>query len=135
MIDKLFGSNSLIEKSLDASWLRNETISHNIANVDTPGYKRKTVKFEEYLNSQLEGSLETRTTDKRHIKASTGNSEVTPRVTVDHSNMSMRLDGNNVDIENEMASMAKNTIKYNTLVQSLNARLRRLRSAIDEGGR
>ena len=49
--------------------------------------------------------------------------------------MSTRLDGNNVDIEYEMAEMAKNSIRYDTLIQSLNNRLRRLQSVISEGRR
>ena len=40
---------NVLEKASDASWTRNSVISNNIANVDTPGYKRKDIRFEEYL--------------------------------------------------------------------------------------
>jgi len=58
---------------------------------------------------------------------------VEPTVTQDNTTLSMRLDGNNVDIDTEMASMAKNTIKYNVMIQSLNTEFRRIKSAIKEG--
>jgi len=50
MLGRILAGTDVLEKSLDAALLRNEAISQNIANVDTPGYKRKTVAFEEYLN-------------------------------------------------------------------------------------
>ena len=56
MLNKLLFPKNNLEKSLDASWLRNDIISQNIANVDTPNYKRKEVKFEEYLNSEMKYS-------------------------------------------------------------------------------
>ena len=46
MLDKVFLQTRNLEKALDATWTRNDVISQNIANVDTPGYKRKTLKFE-----------------------------------------------------------------------------------------
>lgn len=128
MINRLFSKYRLMEKSLDASWLRNETIAQNIANVDTSGYKRKTVRFEEYLDDSKSVTL--KRTRNGHIAGGSGEKI---SVMTDHSHLSTRLDGNNVDIENEMALMARNTIKYSTLVQNLNTRLRRLKSVINEG--
>ena len=46
---------NVLEKASDASWTRNSVISNNIANVDTPGYKRKDVQFEQYLQSAVSG--------------------------------------------------------------------------------
>lgn len=124
----------LSEKALDAAWIRNKTISQNIANADTPAYKRKTVKFEELLNNASNRSFTGSNTHKMHIKI--GDSDNTGiRVLTDNKNLSSRLDGNNVDIDNEMASMAKNTIKYNVLIQNINAGFRRLKSVINEGRR
>lgn len=133
MIDKMFNSKKVVEKALDAAWLRNEAISQNIANVDTPGYKRKDVKFEEYLNDAIDKSgFKGFTTDKRHIPIGGNNiDDVEIKVTEENRNLSMRLDGNNVDIEAEMAAMAKNTIKYNALVQR--AGFSSLRYVITEG--
>ena len=135
MFDKLTSNYRVLEKALDAAWLRNEAISQNIANVDTPNYKKKTVAFEEYLNDAMDGKgFKGFTTDRRHIQIG-GDSidSVDIKVTKDNKDTSYRLDGNNVDIESEMASQAKNDIKYNTLIQSLNTGYKRIKSVISEG--
>jgi flagellar basal-body rod protein FlgB len=131
MIRNLFTQYKLTERSLDASWLRNEVIAQNLANVDTPGYKRKTVKFEGYLSGKTDKYITARKTRNGHTDFSKIENGIS--VETEYSELSTRLDGNNVDIEYEMAEMAKNSIRYNTLIQSLNNRLRRLRSAINEG--
>jgi flagellar basal-body rod protein FlgB len=123
MIDGIFNNTKVLEKALDGTWTRNEAIAQNIANADTPGYKRKTVAFEEYLKDAMDGStIDNSSVDNVEIK-----------VGQDNSTLSTRSDGNNVDIESEMASMAKNTIEYETLVQSISSSYKRLASAIKEG--
>lgn len=136
MFDKLTNHLQLREKALDAAWLRNEVISQNIANVDTPGYKRSTVSFEEYLEgaSQKNG-FKGNKTSSRHINIGNSNDNVKIRITKDNKNLSTRLDGNNVDIETEMASLAKNDIRYNALVQSISGSYERIKSVISEGKR
>ena len=135
MFDKLVGRTGLMEKALDAAWLRDEVISSNLANIDTPNYKRKTVAFEKYLNDALDkGKIKGNKTDERHISIGKKDlNEVKITVNEDNSASSIRLDGNNVDVEVEMAEMAKNTIKYNTVIQSLNAELNRLKTVITNG--
>ena len=135
MFEKLASHLNLREKALDAAWLRNEVIAQNIANVDTPGYKRKNVAFEEYLGEAMDSSgFKGNTTDSRHIRIGAGNTDnIRIRLTNDYSNLSNRLDGNNVDIEKEMADSAKNDIRYNTLIQSVSDSYRKLMSAITEG--
>jgi len=125
VIDKIYGNSRILEKSLDACWLREEVISQNIANFDTPGYKRKTVTFEEYLAEALD------TKDRKNINVN----NIDIKVSEDHSNLSMRIDGNNVDIDTEMSSLVKNSIRYNVLIQSLNAGFSRFKSVISEGRR
>jgi flagellar basal-body rod protein FlgB len=135
MLEKLFSNTKITAKALDATWLRNDAIAQNIANVDTPGYKRKTVKFEEYLSDAIDGNgIKGNLTDKRHIPIGTANvDDISIQVTEDNKSLSTRLDGNNVDIENEMALMAKNTIQYNTLIQRISGQFKTLRSVIKEG--
>lgn len=137
MIEKLYEKSNILEKAVNAAWERNNTISQNLANVDTPNYKRKDVAFEEYLNAALDGSkLEGTVTDKRHIKINSNNiDEIEPALVQDNSDTSMRLDGNNVDIDSEMAGLAKNTIQYNTLIQLINNNYSKIKSVISEGGR
>lgn len=137
MIQNLYNNNKILEKSLDAAWARNDTIAQNLSNIDTPTYKRKDVAFEQYLNDSLgKSSLEGQLTDKRHIPIHSKDiDKVEPTVTEDSSDTSMRIDGNNVDIDNEMSYMAKNTIKYNTLVQLINGSYSRIKNVIAEGRR
>ena len=123
MLIKLLFPNNHLEKSLDATWLRNDVISQNIANADTPGYKRKEVQFEEFLSSELKNSRIT--SGKSRIS---GSGDI--RITEDHKNYSYRLDGNNVDIEQEMAQMAMNTLRYNTLIQRMSGQFSKIRTII-----
>lgn len=126
MLTNMLFTKVKLEKALDASWLRNEVISNNIANVDTPGYKRKTVKFEEFLNQEMKTS-----------KIQSGQTRLNASdilVSEDTSSLSYRIDGNNVDIEQEMALMAMNSIRYNTMIQKMNGDFQKLRNVI-RGGR
>jgi flagellar basal-body rod protein FlgB len=135
MLEKLTSNLKLREKALDAAWTRNEVISQNIANDDTPGYKAKTVRFEEYLADALDNdSFKGNTTDKRHFDISgTSADKANITITTENKDLSTRLDGNNVDIESENASLAKNDIRYNTIIQSVGASYSRLKSAINGG--
>ena len=136
MFDKLTSNLRLREKALDAAWIRNEVIAQNIANVDTPGYKKSSVAFEEYLQGASEKSgFKGNTTDRRHIPIGKSNENAKIRIVRDNSELSTRLDGNNVDIEAEMAEMAKNNIRYYTLVQSVTDSYQRIRTVINEGRR
>lgn len=136
MLDRILFRTKVLEKSLDASALRNEVIAQNIANVDTPGYNRKTVSFEEELSDALSknSSFKGKRTDPRHIPIGGRNiDEVGINVSDDNNSRVMRLDGNNVDIENEMAQLAENNIRYNVLIQRMNSAFSKMKSVIKEG--
>lgn len=122
-----FNYVNVLQKTADASWYRNEVISNNIANVDTPGYKRKDVQFETYLMSSLDGgdSLDANI-------AAVDMDELNPTTFVDQSNLSYRLDGNNVDINTESAELAKNQLRYYTLLDSMSQEFNRLKSAMSK---
>ena len=136
MIEKIFNRTKVLEKALDASWKKNEVISHNIANVDTPNYKRKTVKFEEFLEDAINSSkIKGSQTHEKHIPIGYDSIDnIKIDISTDYSDYSMRLDGNNVDIENEMAQLAKNNIKYSTLTQRISGMFKSIKSVIREGG-
>lgn len=106
----------VLDKAADASWLRNEAISNNIANVDTPGYKRQDVAFESVLKKAL-GNNRYESTDEKVATARTKNLSV--RTFTDYANYSYRLDGNNVDVENENVMLAENQLKYQGLLTSI----------------
>lgn len=121
----------LIKKGLDASSLRSKVIANNIANINTKGYKKYSVSFEETLNKSMD-DLNMKTTDERHINAVPDSGEV--RIEQDTSS-SMREDGNNVDIDLEMANQAANTLMYNAMISQINNRLSNERYIITGGGR
>ncbi len=127
----------LLEKGLDAASLRNRVIANNLANVDTPGFKRSDVLFEDELRKALsqQGKITGYITNARHIPiGGRPVAAVTPQV-VPSNDTTMRNDGNNVDIDREMAALAKNTIIYTALAQELNGEFGKLRTAITEGRR
>ena len=126
LLSNLLFNKQNLERSLDATWLRNSVISQNIANVDTPGYKRKVVKFEEFLNDEMKTGKITNGTSRAQADGI--------QITEDPVGSSYRSDGNNVDIENEMALLAANSLRYNTLIQRMNGDFQRLRNVI-KGGR
>lgn len=136
MLHRLFSHMGVLEKALDASWLRNEVIAHNIANADTPGYKKYRVEFEEELKSALEAStLKGKRTRPKHLDIGASSiDQVRPQV-VRTDGTQMREDGNNVDMDEEMTSLAKNAIMYNALVQKISGEFRKLKTVINEGRR
>ena len=113
----VFDYVNVLNKAADAAWTRNDVLANNIANMDTPGYKRQDVDFE----SQLKQAM--RSTRFKSVDARVGainDTELETRVYTDASGFSYRLDGNNVDIDTETARLAENQIRYNGLVQSMN---------------
>lgn len=134
MFDRMFTNVSYLQKGLDASDLRNQVISNNIANAETPGFKSSSVAFETMFQDALKssGQFETKTTREKHRAFTPSVSEVEPAV-VQNSDTSMRMDGNNVDIDYQNAQLAKNQLYYTALVEKLNGEYTRLRMAIREG--
>ncbi len=132
MTDKLFGGNyPLLKQALHACALRQEAIAHNIANVNTPGYRRIDVSFEEFLRSARTSSL--KTTDPRHFPSAPPQMP-NPQVSADED-APMRPDGNTVDIEYEMAMLAENQIRFQALSQLITGRYQSLKTVITGGGR
>lgn len=119
----------LLQKALDASSLRSKTSANNIANVNTKGYKKYYVTFEESLKNQVD-NLNLKTTTDKHITDATSIGEA--KVEQDTTS-SMNPDGNNVDIDSEMANQAANTMMYNALITQVNSRLSLERYIINGG--
>lgn len=117
----------ILDKAADASWLRNEAISNNISNVDTPGYKRQDVAFESVLSKAL-GKNRYKSTDAKVAEAKSKNLSV--RTFTDNASFSYRLDGNNVDIDNENVMLAENQLKYQGLLTSINNEFENLKSVM-----
>jgi flagellar basal-body rod protein FlgB len=123
----------LLEKSLNVSALRYEVIANNLANIDTPGFKKSYVVFEEILRDALEDkkSISIRRTHPGHFGISDRIEEIQPRVEKD-TQTSLRLEGNNVDIEDEMIQLVMNSVNHNFAVQRLNSKLAAMRYVISD---
>jgi flagellar basal-body rod protein FlgB len=136
LLERIFDSKTqfILNESMDAASLRNNVIADNIANVDTPKFKRSEVIFEENLKKVLEKNTiyaKLRVTHPRHIQIGEGRSldNFEPEVRL-LDDLSFRNDENNVDIDVEMAKMSKNKIHYDSLGQSMNNEFQLLRLAI-----
>ena len=120
---------NVLNKAAEASWTKNEIIANNIANVDTPDYKRKDLNFESLLSEALSTtSTHTKNMDKK--VANLNVASLNPRVYTEYSELSYRYDGNNVDIDTEQAYLADNQIKYYTLLDSMTHEFTRLKSVL-----
>ena len=136
MWNNLFKSVDFMQRGLSAAWTRNAVIRNNIANVETPNFKASDVEFESHLARAIQEPrfIGTKThPGHRDIGCYNNIDSVTPQIIKRRDDLSMRMDGNNVDIEDENVKLAQNSLYYNTVVEKMNSELRRLRSAINEG--
>lgn len=104
-----------MKQAMGAVSKREEVISNNIANVNTKGYKRFDVVLKDEINNKNDISL--KRTHSKHLQD--GSVDSSYEVKRDDSS-SMRLDGNNVDVDVEMSNLAANSILFNSLVTSIN---------------
>ncbi len=118
---------NVLTKAADASWKRNTVISNNIANVDTPNFKRSDLNFEDLLKQEL-GRSKYVTLDAKigdlHMN------HLDPKTYMDYSNYSYRLDGNNVDIDNEEAELASEQLRYLGLSDSISQEISRYKTVM-----
>jgi flagellar basal-body rod protein FlgB len=124
----VFDYINVLGTSLDATAKRGSIISNNIANVNTPNYKREDISFETELKNAFVNA-EGNTVDSRvkNLNLST----LGQNVYTDYSELSYRYDGNNVDIDTENGILAKTQIKYNGLIELLNKDFDALQSVMN----
>ena len=118
---------NLLTKAADASWKRETVISNNIANVDTPGYKRKDLNFQGVLTEEL-GRCKHESLDSKVSDVDL--SRLDPQIYVDSANYSYRMDGNNVDIDTENVELASEQIRYEGLTDCINSEFERMKAVI-----
>ncbi|SKC74473.1 flagellar basal body rod protein FlgB [Maledivibacter halophilus] len=132
MVNRLNSNIEIYQKSLNASWLKHDAISNNLANQNTPGYKRQDVKFESILKDYIdENHIKLKTTRNKHFSNNNLNS-LQPEITRELGT-SFRKDKNNVNIDVEMAELSKNYIKFNALTRQLSGYLSRIKMSIRGG--
>lgn len=121
---------NVLQKGLEASSMRQQVLSNNVANIDTPNFKRSDVDFQAVLGAALgEKSkiLSMKLTSPKHIPGVAeggGSGIVTDQTT------SLRNDGNNVDVDREMSNVAENGLYYNSLTRAISSQLGLLRMVI-----
>ncbi len=120
-----------LERSMDASVLRGQLISHNIANVNTPNYKRLDIDFASVLEEAMPSvTTELARTNFRHLTGINRVENVPFRI-VQENKTSSREDGNNVDVEFEMTQVTENTLHFQAVAQSWKQQMSRLKMAIE----
>ncbi|MCM3569595.1 flagellar basal body rod protein FlgB [Neobacillus mesonae] len=122
---------NLLQSALNASSLRQQVISNNIANAETPDYKGKKVVFEDILKQHLnkQSNFTGNRTDTRHFVIGAPFDAPIAKI-VENSNTTMQNNGNNVDVDDEMTNLSKNALWYNTLVEQVNSEFQQLSIAI-----
>lgn len=113
----IFNYINVLDKAADAAYTRNDILANNIANDSTPNYKRKDVQFESLLQASLAGGGKL---DDKVEQLNQNLGDLEGFVYTDHSSFSYRLDGNNVDIDQEEAYLAENQIRYQALIDQMN---------------
>lgn len=129
MSSGMFGFVNVLKAAADASWTREEVLTNNIANVDTPNYKRQDVDFTTYLRSALSrtnGGSSSLTNRVNNINYN----DIAIRTYTDNSTLSYRLDGNNVDLSTENVELASEQINYNALIDSMNNEFSRFKTVL-----
>ena len=124
----------MLHRSMDAYSMRHKAIANNIANIEVPGYQRVAVKFEDKLRKALFDRRNVlATTNENHIGGKERNVEaVRPHIKVDKS-QGASTGVNNVDLDREMANLAKNSIDFSVAARLLRHEFSRFRIALGRG--
>ena len=130
----MFSSNvfdyvNVLDKVADASWTRNELIANNIANVDTPGYKRQDTNFVEEFKRALSREVY-EDMDTKVARVNDNLDDLNARVYTDGTNVSYRVDGNNVDIDTENVMLAKNQLLYQGVMNAISQEFNNMQAAM-----
>ncbi|MDR0974745.1 MAG: flagellar basal body rod protein FlgB [Ruminococcus sp.] len=121
--------SKLVENAVDAAYYKQQVITNNIANIQTPGYKAKTVEFGIVLDNQMKvdknGNPSESGSEGSYRKARLG------VYTYNQPNTRMELDGNNVDIDKERIALADVQYQYSALIDYMNAGYMNIRTALN----
>ena len=141
MLEQMMNSTNFdyLSRGMTAASIRQEVISHNIANVNTPNYRKTVLEFEDLLAREIygdeptEGKLQMVRTQDKHLPHKPLNYHAEPNM-VEELTTIMRVDDNNVDIDIEMATLAKNQLYFNALATQLGSYVSKLRNAVTSAG-
>lgn len=122
-----FSYINVLDKAADASWTRKNLIANNIANAQTPGYKRQDLDFQSMLKKEI-SNYKYMSLDQKMDAVDLN--RLNPSIYTDHAGYSYRLDGNNVDIDTEQVELASEQIKYQALTSSITSEFQRLQAVL-----
>ncbi len=130
-------TTSALGAAINFRQLKNNVLSSNIANAETPGYKAKKLDFEGALSRAIDtdGMNRMNTEHSDHIPIGRGSISRLKAEVYDNPDGNVSNDGNTVDMEKEMSSLSENSIMYKAALQLINKKLGALRYAVTEGGR
>lgn len=128
MGEKMNQMIGIMSRALDASSLRQKSISNNIANVNTPYFKPSKVSFEELLQQEVKGQFIGNRTHSKHVQI--GETSRLPSPKLEQENIVFQNSGNGVDLDYEMSKLSENTIWYQSLTYGLNEEFNLLKTAI-----
>ena len=138
MVISLNSIINLLEKGLDGASLRQKALSNNLANVNTPNYKRKDVNFQGILENEVEraadDNLKLDKTSAKHLSAGGFNKGQSSFKITTADNTSYKNDDNNISVDVEMTKLAKNHLYYNTLTRQINNKFSMIKNVINKGG-
>lgn len=130
-------THNLLAKALDYRSIRQDMISSNIANADTPFYKPRDIRFEDALAAekakilnQDSSKLDIAQTNSAHIPLQSESMSYRPKTFFRDGHMA-RNDGNSVDLDVETTEMSKNSVMFAALVNALKKDTMIYRSVID----
>jgi flagellar basal-body rod protein FlgB len=136
MLNPIIGDSriELLNQALTGLAQRQQAIAGNIANVDTPGYQRRDVPFEQELRASLgTGGARLATTSPRHIPVARSTPSLLETATQNQGrSRTGRNDGNNVDIDYEMTQLAETSLRYQLLTELTSARFTTLRDIVSK---
>ncbi|OQY14032.1 MAG: flagellar basal-body rod protein FlgB [Desulfobacteraceae bacterium 4572_187] len=126
---------SVLEKAMDLRSKKHNVIASNIANMDTPGYKAFDLVIEKELQKAAgkENSISLNKTNKSHMQSLRSKADGVSVVIDDSIGLSLRGDGNTVDIDKQMGNMAENTLMFKAAAQMIHKKFQGLKSAIQGG--
>ncbi|WP_125666122.1 flagellar basal body rod protein FlgB [Paenibacillus baekrokdamisoli] len=128
---------SRLESAISAAEMRQRVIANNVANDDTPKFKRSEVLFEELLEQSMGNGQQTLAgirTNARHIAIGPSSASIPDAKVVTDETSVMNNNENNVDIDREMSLAAKNQLSYNYYIQQVNHDIKMMRVAIEGRG-
>lgn len=122
--------SAAMERALSAVWQRGQLISTNIANEDTPGYKAKHLSFEGALRSQIRHANNTQGASRMQKVAYVENTQAQ---VYNDPTLTVRADGNNVNLDNEHIELARVQMQYQALRDKISGHYSQLKYAITGG--